>query len=131
MLKMFCPICPKRRPWAAIINENSEIWAREIPVKKLVLFLYANAFTIRVMSRGLRRIAANIIIVRGIKMLLAKVNCSPRETKKIIAKKSLRGRIFPSISMLYGRVARLTPAVNAPIITEKSKMYASKANRKQ
>ena len=42
-------------------------------------------------------------------------NNIPNETKKITAKKSLRGFTKDIISILYGRLANATPAKKAPI----------------
>ena len=43
----------------------------------------------------------------------------PSDTKNITAKKSLRGFVNEMISMLYGRLARVIPAIKAPIAIER------------
>ena len=39
-VKIFLDTWPNIKPCATIIKENSEIWARDIEVKKLTLLLY-------------------------------------------------------------------------------------------
>jgi len=42
----------------------------------------------------------------------------PRDTKKIVAKKSRMDFTRPIISKLYGKFARATPPTNAPMVIE-------------
>ena len=121
--KILCPIWPKSIPWATIIRLNSLIWARLIPVRKEVLFVYLNLDVTKIMIRGLIKSMNNIKIISGPIILEKFVNSSsiPRLTKNSVEKKSLNGFTLPIISTLYGRLASATPATNAPIAIEKPK----------
>ena len=58
------------------------------------------------------------------------VKSIPKDTKNMVAKKSFSGLTLPIISTLYGKEARLTPAIKAPIAIENPKECANKANKK-
>src|SRR3989344_3988002 len=47
-----------------------------------------------------------------------KPNCKPRDTKKMVAKKSLSPRILLDTSKLTGRLEMLKPAKKAPMAAE-------------
>ena len=49
---------------------------------------------------------------------IGKASCMPKETKKIVAKKSLKDLTRLTTSSLYDEEARVTPARKEPIATE-------------
>ena len=95
-------ICPNKSPCATIINENSEIWASDIDVKKAVLFLYPKNAVVKIIIKGLTIITSNSKTTNGLRISLNVPNSSsiPKETKNITEKKSLKGLILPMISIL-------------------------------
>ena len=114
-------ICPKEIPCITIIKENSLIWAREIAVKNPVRFLYPKNEHINIVIIGLNIKINNIIKINRpiIDLKDVVIRPIPKETKNIVAKKSRRDLTFPIISKLYGRFAKVTPAIKAPMTMEK------------
>src|SRR3989338_503484 len=94
--------CTKESPRAASISENSEIWARDIAVKKDVLFLYPKNDVVSIVIMVLAITVSKIKAISGFKMELnvPGISCIPSETKNITEKKSLNGFILPIISIL-------------------------------
>ncbi len=93
-------MCPKNNPWAAKINENSPIWAKDNAVKNAGFFVYLNNEVIVMMINGFKKITKinktnkgnhKSIITPGDKAI-------PKETKNNNEKKSLKLLILPIIS---------------------------------
>ncbi len=85
-----------------IIIENSEICAKVVPVKKLVLLVYPNNAikVIKINGLKIRAINENMIALKITELIFDTSMLNPRIIKKIIKKKSLRGLIFDVISIL-------------------------------
>ncbi len=120
-VKILLEIWPSNNPWATIIKENSEIWAKWIEVRKLILLLYPKKEHMNMMMNGFRIITSANRMINGMIIFLiwSSINSIPNDTKNIVAKKSLKERTFPIIAKLYGRLARLNPARKAPIAIDK------------
>ena len=104
-----------------MINANSEVCASDIDVKKDVRLAYPKALHNTIMINGFNTTTNNTNTTNGIIILLKepKVSSIPIVTKNTVKKKSRKGLIFATISKLYGRLARATPAKKAPIEIEK------------
>ena len=101
-VNMLLEIWPSNNPWATIIKENSEIWANDSEVKKLTLLLYPKKEHKNMVINGFMTIASIMRIIRGaiICLIWSIINSIPRETKNIVAKKSLKDLTFPIMAKL-------------------------------
>src|SRR3989344_2706278 len=86
---------PRIRPCAARIRENSETWAKDIEVRKDVLFVYLNTAHDSMTISGLNRMTIRKNTSSGKIIFLRLINAisRPSETKNKIEKKSLNGFI--------------------------------------
>ena len=96
------PMCPIATARARTIKENSEICARVVPTKKLVLLVYLNIAIKNIRIKGLKvrttkeRISALVIIEPIFEIGIF----NPKIIKNIIRKKSLKDLILELISIL-------------------------------
>ena len=111
------------RPCETIIRENSDIWAKCIEVKKLTLLLYPKKEHKNIVIIGFIKMTRTTRIINGVIILamLSNINSIPKETKNIVAKKSLNDLTFPIMAKLYGRLAKLNPDKKAPIAFENTR----------
>ena len=115
---------PAVTPIAPIINENSDNCAREIDVKKLVRGWYPVTLSSIKVIMGFKINAPINKNPNNNKFSPTPLNttCIHNATKKRMAKKSRIGEILDSSSSLNCELARLTPAINAPIAIESSRV---------
>jgi len=97
----------------------------------LYAVLYEKGFLCRENLNGFAiNVSNNIAIKIRIICQFIATSCIPNETKNMVTKKSLSPPTMPIISILYGILARITPAMKAPMAIEKPNEYANMENRK-
>ena len=97
-----CEIWPNVSPMLTIMRENSDVWAKETPVKNEGRFLYTKNPQIDIVISGFTKMMNSVKMINGLIILPREPNmsCIPNETKNIVAKKSFNCLIRPSISIL-------------------------------